>query len=296
MYFMPLIPKPVMMLVPVLAGAVILAPAQQLKPGFQEQKVKIPSQLPIKAQEMLDINRQGMSDWNKTSVSPSSLVVKCDTWLANLKDVSAKTRYLYQYGIEGQFGVMTGDVAIVNSRKFRADFAHYGLVKHEYGIHAGGVTADGLRFQRHDERGWSHPVQVAAPRLPKSLLIDWVKNCQELIFAGLGTGQHPLTALYDAAKAAGLRTVAERRSFSVGDKKFSEFRVLISGITMVSGRKAHCDIELLIDAFTGAPLKITQSRQYGQDVAHRFRSYWTVAWDRSPNQIFDPTLFTVSKS
>ena len=273
-----------------LAVTLVCAAIPQTKDG---KGLKIPK-LPAQANKQLTIDDEGSSDWRPSSLSSKLLLEKCDAWMSGLKNVSAQTRLLFDLGVKGDYGVWQGLIAIANSHKFRATFGNIFYKNGEIEMRRGEVIADGSRIQTYNQDGYSPSNPVTTPRLPKELLASWPERAQDLVFTEYGAGERPLSTLYRTAMAAGLHAVTEKRAYSYNGITAKEYRVLLTGNPVINGKRARYEVEILIDAPTGALLKLTQYRQIGKDVDNRYRSMWTVMWDRSPNQKFDPGIFTVS--
>jgi hypothetical protein len=255
------------------------------------QKVKLPGQLPPQAQAQLKIDPAGSSDWHASTLSPKVLAAKTDAWLVQLRNVSGKTRFLFT-NERGGFGVTKGEIAIVDATKFRVSFGHPFNDKKGPSLIKGEMIGDGFLFQRLDQDGWSKPTSVFASRLPKPLLSAWAKNYQELIFAGFGPSDRPLTAILKAALAAGFKATTEHRSGSVYNHPFSEDRILLNGEILSSGVKLKDTLEILIDKPTGALLNVVQTLKKGKK--NQYQALWTVMWDRSPGQRFPKSLFVTT--
>lgn len=250
--------------------------------------------LPKQVDHIMTINPPGSSDWRPASANPKLLLAKCDAWIAQLQNVSGKTIFDWAAGDNDPWGQNQGDIAIVNSHMFRADIVHFDHQKDGIMQQPGRVVANGSRFQILDQDGFHPTRSVTSPRLPKNLLAVWPQLAQDLIFTEFGANEHPLSALYRAAVAAGLHVVTEKRTYTFRGITARQFRVVFKGNTVLAGKRTRLEEEILIDAPTGALVKLTQYRQSGNDVKSRFRSFWTVRWNRTEGQAFDQALFALA--
>ncbi len=269
--------------------SVCLALGSQTKDG---QKINIPKQLPDLTKRQMTIEPIGASDWHKSAKSSRKLIEATDKWLATLKGVSANSRLVFSVGEKEGFGMSLGDIAVETPKKFRANYGQIYRSLGGYAVKKATLISDGSKFQKDDQSGKTTPVPVTASRLPKSILTAFPENCQELLFAGLGTNDRPLTAYYQAAKAAGYRIVTQHRSGSIQGQNFDQDRVVLTGNSKSGGLKTAYTVEFLIDSTSGALLKITVSKLNSEST---YKAFWTVRWNRTAGQVFPETLFTVVK-
>lgn len=184
----------------------------------------IPRSLPPQMKHQLDIETGGL--WKATKVDPLLLASRADSWTAHLISARAVTHYLYE-GPRG-FGKAEGDVSIKSPSTYRFDAGWVEESVHQTKLGHRTYVANGQKLQWYDVRGYSPVVLVSHSRMPKSVLSSWPLEMQNLVFAGLGNTDKPITSFVLAAKNAGMKLETARRTITIDQHTFTTNRIVIS--------------------------------------------------------------------
>jgi hypothetical protein len=233
--------------------------------------------------------------WKPVAQTPKQLLNRADEWVAHAHGVSGHFRFVFEtpYG----YGITPGEIAIESSTRFRVNYNRFKGTIRRPEISRGTIAANGAQYQMQDAFGTTSKADVTKSRLAKLPLDAWTTRYDSLLFTSLGTTDHPLVALMDAARAAGLSVKAGARSTIVNqngrNRLISQDRIYMTGKGASNGKPATYSIEVILDHATGVPETIRFNRK---SIEGQWRSFWTVRWDFTPRQTFPPNLFRLFTS